>query len=767
MNDEEVLLPQHKRLIDESGISEEVADARRYRSMTDKDEVRRLGFEEWQCLVPALLVPVWGVDGKVRIHQLRPDSPRKDKKGKNIKYETPAGSQMALDVHPSIRNQIGNPRVPLYITEGIRKADSAISHGLCCVALLGVWNWRGTNEHGGKTALPDWEMIALNGRLVYIAFDSDAETKPQVYRAMIRLKAFLEMNGAKVQIICLPPGANGEKVGLDDYLAAGHSVERLLSLAKATPESGTEFERPGSSLGTKGPRWPDPLGEKAYYGLAGDIVRAIEPHTEADPAALLFQFLTAFGNVIGRSAYFLAEADQHYTNLFTIQVGVTSRGRKGTSLGQVLRPFKMVDPEWISDRKQSGLSTGEGLIWGVRDQIEKTEPIKENRQVTGYQQVVIDEGITDKRLFVVEEEFAQTLRVLGREGNTLSPVIRNAWDSGNLSILTKNSPARATGAHISIIGHITKDELLRYLDSTESGNGFANRFLWVGVKRSKVLPEGGRIAEVDFEPLVERLKQAVEYGRVVGEIRRDEEARKLWYKVYPVLSDGKPGLFGSVTARAEAQVMRVACIYALLDCSAIVRREHLVAGLEVWRYSEASAGFIFGDSLGNPVADELIRALRSTTQGMTRTDINNYFGRNKSSAEIGRALTVLTEHNLVQAQLEAQDEGRSAQRWFAVQPPSDESVPDNELDETDELEGDRASDDSCNSSISYAPEDSEETLEALNWDAPDHPCPNCGETDWRYEECANNGKGGWVCRACWQTLKTQDGTEIGTDSQGG
>ena len=110
-----------------------------------------------------------------------------------VKYETVAGQRMMLDVHPSVRHLLGNPSVPLFVTEGIKKGDSLASNGLCTVALLGVYNWRGTNEDGGKAALPDWESIALNDRQVYIVFDSDVMQKAAVHGALERLKRFLEV----------------------------------------------------------------------------------------------------------------------------------------------------------------------------------------------------------------------------------------------------------------------------------------------------------------------------------------------------------------------------------------------------------------------------------------------------------------------------------------------------------------------------------------------------------------------------------------------
>jgi len=457
--------------------------------------------------------------------------------------------------------------------------------------------------------------------------------------------------------------------------------------------------------------WPDPLAPEAYHGLAGELVRVLSPHTEADPAALLFSFFVAFGNVIGQSAHFVAEADKHHLNLFAVQVGVTSKGRKGSSLGQILRVFRELDPAWALDRVQSGLSSGEGLIWAVRDPIERDEPIRESKQIVGYQSVVVDSGVEDKRLLVTEGEFASTLRVLGREGNTLSAVMRNAWDTGDLRVLTKTSPAKATGAHISILAHITKDELLRYMESTEAGNGFGNRFLWVCVKRSKVLPEGGQLRDEHLAPVIDKLRRAVEFAQAVGEMRRDETARQLWYEVYPEISEGRPGLLGAVTARAEAQVMRLACTYALLDCSPVIRAEHLKAALAIWRYAEESARFIFGDSLGDPVADDLLKVLKEAPQGLTRTEISNHFGRNKSAREIGRALGVLLERGLARRHQDASTAGKSAERWFADSPPETLAVPPYEIDEINERTAVDGPLSSSNSYISYPDADDDAATE--------------------------------------------------------
>ena len=147
------LADHHKKmLIDESGIAPDVAEARGYRTIEKKVELKTLGFSDSQCNVPGLLIPVHSPTGEIATYQFRPDQPRIDKDGKPVKYETPSGSRMVLDVHPFVREMLGNPSVPLFITEGIKKSDALVSRGLCAVTLLGVWSWRGTNEHGGKTA---------------------------------------------------------------------------------------------------------------------------------------------------------------------------------------------------------------------------------------------------------------------------------------------------------------------------------------------------------------------------------------------------------------------------------------------------------------------------------------------------------------------------------------------------------------------------------------------------------------------------------------
>lgn len=225
------IFPQHAALLEASAIDPDVSRARGYVSVDTKTRLEPCGFTKSQRVVPGLLIPLHGTDGTVRLHQYRPDSPRLGSDGKPRKYETPFGHSLCLDVPPGALAAIGDPKVPLWVTEGARKADAAVTAGLCCVALLGVDGWRGTNGAGGKTALPDWADVALNGREVFVCFDSDVMTKDGVQRSLRALTGWLESRTARVRHVILPQGMGDPKVGLDDFLSA-YSVTELAALAR-------------------------------------------------------------------------------------------------------------------------------------------------------------------------------------------------------------------------------------------------------------------------------------------------------------------------------------------------------------------------------------------------------------------------------------------------------------------------------------------------------------------------------------------------------
>jgi hypothetical protein len=301
------LLPQHAALLTASAITDEVAEARGYRSVEQKARLTELGFASTQARVPALLIPIWNAQGEIAQYQTRADEPR-IVEGKAVKYEIPRGSRMVLDVPPTCRENLGTPGVPLFVTEGVRKADSAASVGLCCVALLGVWNWRGSNDQGGKTVLADWDSIALNDRVAHIVFDSDVMTKIGVYRALVRIKAFLESRHAHVRLIYLPSGPGGVKVGLDDYLAAGHSVDDLLALATTELHAAPGADAPGGSPYRETPAglvWDKPTANGTVTTPLTNFRACIVAEVVEDDGAEQRRLFEIEGAVGARSARFL------------------------------------------------------------------------------------------------------------------------------------------------------------------------------------------------------------------------------------------------------------------------------------------------------------------------------------------------------------------------------------------------------------------------------------------------------------------------------
>jgi uncharacterized protein DUF3987 len=405
------------------------------------------------------------------------------------------------------------------------------------------------------------------------------------------------------------------------------------------------------------PPWPR-LGERAYHGPIGAAVRLIEPETEADSAAILLQLLAALGNCVGHGPHVRVEDDRHQALVWTVIVGETAKARKGTSWYRVRGLMRAVAPEWASGNIVSGLSSGEGLIWAVRD------PIEEYNENTGAI-VTVDRGVADKRKLVVENEFAGVLKMTERGGNTLSPILRDAWDARTLQSLTKNSPALATDPHVTVVGHITMEELSRLLSATEAANGFANRFLFACARRRQLLPEGGR--PIAWGGLPDAMGAAIEEAGQVGQVDKTPAARDAWAAAYPALSAGAPGLYGAVTARAEAHALRLALVYALMDGAARIDVPHLAAALAVVQYCLDSARHLFGDATGNPLADRIWRALAAAPAGLDRTGLHNALGRNSTAAAIAGALDELERAGRV-IRSKRSTGGRAAEVWRALRP---------------------------------------------------------------------------------------------------
>jgi hypothetical protein len=410
--------------------------------------------------------------------------------------------------------------------------------------------------------------------------------------------------------------------------------------ATALAEAESEEEKPAKV------EWPL-LDPAALHGLAGRVVRLYEPHTEADPVALLVSFLSEVGTMLGRAPHLRLDGSYHPLLIWPVLVGQSSKSRKGTAGKRINTLLSLVDPEWTRGEARGTLSSGEGLAFAVRDPTFKEEPLKDRGRPTGEMITIqVDAGVEDKRLFLVQSEFGVVLRVMGREGNSLSGVLRDAWDGQDLAPMTKANRIRATAPHIGIIGHVTKDELLRNLTDTEASNGFGNRFAWFAVRRSKELPFPGSPDDADVHALAEEIARAIRHARSGGAMAFTELAREAWVATYHDLSADRPGMAGALLGRAEANVMRLAALYAVLDSQSAIDFVHLKAGLALWQYAESSTRLIFGDSLGDPAADTIIRALRVNGE-LSDSQISDLFGRHLPAAKLGRAKTALITAGLI------------------------------------------------------------------------------------------------------------------------
>jgi len=372
-------------------------------------------------------------------------------------------------------------------------------------------------------------------------------------------------------------------------------TDRQLSLQAAQPNEPAASDVEGSGLIPAPAGWPGPLQAAAYHGVFGAIIEKLAPNTEADPVAILAQLLVACGSAIGHSPHFQVEATPQHVNEFVLLVGDTAKSRKGSSLDHVTRLMGAADPGF-HQRLSTGLSSGEGVVFAVRDAQDG------------------DPGAADKRLLVLEPEFASVLRAASREISTLSPTLRNGWDSRPLQLLTRTAPVRATDTHISIIGHITAQELRRHATSIEIANGFLNRFVLICCRRVRLLPEGGNPDPLKRSGLPRYLASAIHHARSVGPVRFDQHARTLWV------------------------------------------------------YASRSAAWTLGQITGDPIAEHIHVALLRSPAGLTRTQIRDLCQRNLPSQRLDQALTNLAAAGRATRQ-RTRTGGRPAEIWAAAPTP--------------------------------------------------------------------------------------------------
>lgn len=406
--------------------------------------------------------------------------------------------------------------------------------------------------------------------------------------------------------------------------------------------------------------WPT-LGADAYHGLLGQMLRAVEPETEADPAGILLGWLTCFGNAVGRGAWVSVGPRRHYPTLFVAVCGKTSDA-KGDAWAVSRWPFAAADQPWATGCVCSGIGSGEGLVERVCDE---QRTIQVDRK-TGKAEEVVIPGAADKRCLVRLSELSACFKRGRREGSTLSEMLREMWDGDPVSVPNRGRNAlAASGYSVSVVGDITPGVIRKTLEQgTEAFDGSANRFLWVAVRSPRSLPDGGDIRVL--EPFATALADALAFSKTVGEVRRDAEADRLWRDAY----DGLKGSGDSIphTDRGRPQVVRISLLYALADRSPVIRREHLAAALSVWDYCRHSARMLFGGSVGpKPAAEpdplwlEVFNALPEDGYA-DRWRLNERLKRRASAEQVGETLAGLAANGMAHRQT-ASTGGRPAERW--------------------------------------------------------------------------------------------------------
>lgn len=359
--------------------------------------------------------------------------------------------------------------------------------------------------------------------------------------------------------------------------------------------------------------WPNPSMDAIYkVPIVGKFIDIVTENSEVDPMSFLLTFLSGFGAMVGSNPHIKVANTKHPARISSVLVGGSSRSRKGTSMNTVREILKMIedsidiDPLTITS---GPLSSGEGLIDAMRDPRPNERPP--------------DPGVIDKRLWCIEEEFANVLRMGGRLGNTLSVILRNAWDGGTLSPLTRSNKVCATNPHICILGHITLQELEKLLNNVDIFNGFANRFLWLCVQRKAVIAFPSILNQKEMCDLAIELGKLLLQARKLGHVGFSKSAEEFWLEKYPLISTDLPGRLGPLTARSEAHIMRLALVYALLDGKSQIDVNHLQAAMAIMQYSIDSLKLIFGSIKEDFNTMKVIETL--STGSKTTTELHAAF----------------------------------------------------------------------------------------------------------------------------------------------
>lgn len=419
----------------------------------------------------------------------------------------------------------------------------------------------------------------------------------------------------------------------------GAAIRVMVAELNAKIQARKSGDQDEDALPEKWPEAPDPV---VYHGLAGDIVTSIMDETEADPVGLLAGLLTIYGTMVGDAGSMHAGGWQH-ANLFTVQVGPTSAGRKGTTFGNLSEVMGKVERDWGKELMVAGLNSGEGLIRHLKQQPEGHTP----------------------RALIYESEFVRLLRVMSWEGNTLSPILRSAWDGVNLGRAVAAKAEVVMSHHVGLLANVTESEVREVFKSSDQANGFGNRFLWIATRRTKLLPKTRPLSPMLEDERLHMLA-ALQFGREYRTYEWEQDAEKRWNDFYREPEGW--GMWGAMTRRRQPTVIRLCLAYTMLNREVRISLKTLEAAIALVNYSERTVAYLFGHSTGNRNADLLLGELRRGGE-MDWYTASHGFLRIHKAPEMAEVVRVLRDAGLVTVRTVANNRekgGGRPSRWITA-----------------------------------------------------------------------------------------------------
>jgi Protein of unknown function (DUF3987) len=383
-----------------------------------------------------------------------------------------------------------------------------------------------------------------------------------------------------------------------------------------------------------------------FYGMVGDVARIAGTGTEVNPVAAVTVYLSFLGANVGRDTFLPINNTFHHPRLFTMHIGRSGRGGKGDSqqlTHRIRQRIESIDSALLGKTHSGGLSSREGLATLIHDGFGESP------------------AIADKRLWIIESEFANVLHQSKREGNTLSSALREVWDGGDIKPATKSKAVGVSNPHIGIHANITPAELSKLMGAGEMTNGFANRFLMIWAENTGYVPFPTPTPERLIDDLAEKTIEIIHYAKGGYpnstnslEMNLSKAAKDHYAEVYRELRRPLDSEFiSAMLERRAPYALRLAMLFALSDQTRVIESCHLQAAMEWIAYAVHTVKFVFADKINNQQqaearqhAAKILAFLQLRPDGSSIREIHNEcFQKHGSGDKIQTALSHLLSEN--------------------------------------------------------------------------------------------------------------------------